>query len=62
MSMSGYAPWLIALATFALVLVFALWQRGAVSKAKKEHHHSAMTEGKPELRKSDGSDPGTKPH
>ncbi|RZL68473.1 MAG: hypothetical protein EOP77_01215 [Variovorax sp.] len=60
--MSGYIPWVLALVTFALVLAFAFWQRAAVSKAKKDHEHSAMTAGQPELRKSDGSDPGTKPH
>lgn len=62
MDLSGYVPWLLALATFAIVLVFAVWQRAAVIKAKAEHHHTAMTEGRPELRKSDGSDPGTEPH
>lgn len=62
MEMSGYIPWLLALVTFALVLIFAIWQRSDVRKAKREHQHSAMTEGKPELRKSDGSDPGTRPH
>ncbi len=62
MDMSGYIPWLLALVTFGLVLAFAMWQRRDVSKAKDERQHSAMTQGKPELRKSDGSDPGTRPH
>lgn len=62
MAMSGYVPWILALVTFGIVIIFAVWQRGSVSKAKKEHEHTVMTEGHPELRKSDGSDPGTRPH
>ena len=54
--------WLLALATLGIVLVIAIWQRRVAAKSKDEHHHSAMTEGRPDQRKSDGSDPGTKPH
>lgn len=62
MDLSGNWIWLLALFTFAVVIAIGVWQRAAVAKAKKEHHHTAMTAGHPEQRKSDGSDPGTKAH
>lgn len=52
--------WVLAIFTLVAVLVFAIWQRFRVEKAKKEHQHTAMTEGQPELRKTDGA-PGVKP-
>ena len=52
--------WILALFTFVVVLGIAIWQRFKVEKAKKEHHHTAMTEGQPELRRTDGA-PGVKP-
>ena len=52
--------WGLAIFTLVAALVFAMWQRFRVEKAKKEHHHTAMTEGHPELRKTDGA-PGVKP-
>ena len=62
MDFSGVSVWLLALVTFAIVIAIAIWQRGVVAKAKDTHEHSAMTEGRPDQRKNDGSDPGTKPH
>ena len=62
MDTSGTWVWLLVLATFAIVLVIAIWQRRAVAKAKDTHEHTALTKGRPDQRKSDGSDPGTKPH
>lgn len=53
--------WALALFTFLAVLGVALWQRMKVEKAKKEHHHTAMTEGRPDLRRTDGA-PGVKKH
>lgn len=61
MNFDGMEVWLLALVTFAIVIGIAVWQRGSVARAQKRHEHSAHTEGKPGLRKSDGSDPGTKP-
>ncbi len=60
--MDGISVWLLALVTLVIVLAIALWQRAVVAKAKDTHAHTALTEGHPEQRKSDGSDPGTKPH
>jgi hypothetical protein len=34
----------LALATLAMVIGFALWQRGRVAAAKKDPHRSAFTE------------------
>ena len=62
MSGNGNLIWLLALATLVIVVVVAVWQRAVVAKAKDTHEHTAMTEGRPDQRKSDGSDPGTKPH
>ncbi len=62
MDFSGMTIWLLALVTFVIVLGIAIWQRLAVAKAKDTHEHTAMTQGRPDQRKSDGSDPGTKPH
>ena len=53
--------WALAGVTLVIVFVIAIWQRGVVAKAKSTHEHTAMTTGRPEQRKSDGSDPGTKP-
>ena len=50
----------LAIFTFVAVLVVAIWQRRKVEKAKQNHEHTAMTEGHPELRKTDGA-PGVKP-
>ncbi len=52
--------WTLAIFTLLAAVVFGVWQRFKVEKAKKEHHHTAMTEGKPELRKTDGA-PGVEP-
>lgn len=52
--------WALAIVTLVAVLGIAIWQRGKVAKAKKEHHHTAMTEGHPEMRRTDGA-PGIKP-
>ena len=60
--MGGISIWLLALVTLGIVVVIAIWQRAVVAKAKDAHEHTALTEGHPEQRKSDGSDPGTKPH
>ncbi len=60
--MGGISIWLLALVTLVIVVVIALWQRAVVAKAKDTHEHTALTEGRPDQRKSDGSDPGTKPH
>ena len=57
---SGNAVWLLALATLVIVVVIAIWQRGVVAKAKTQHDHSAVTAGRPDQRKSDGAEPGTK--
>ena len=54
--------WALAGATLVVVLVIAVWQRSVVAKAKSTHEHTALTEGRPDQRKSDGSDPGTKAH
>lgn len=54
--------WTLAGVTLILVLVIAVWQRSAAAKAKDSHEHTALTEGHPAQRKSDGSDPGTKAH
>lgn len=54
--------WILAGVTFLIVLALAIWQRAAVAKAKATHEHTALTAGRPDQRKSDGSDPGTKPH
>ena len=54
--------WALAGVTLIIVLAIAIWQRGVIAKAKDTHEHSAKTEGHPEQRKSDGSDPGTKAH
>ena len=40
----------LALATLILAIAFGLWQWFKAGRAKSEHHHSAMTEGHPELR------------
>ncbi len=52
--------WALAIFTLVAALGFAIWQRFKVEKAKREHHHTAMTEGKPELRGTGGA-PGVKP-
>lgn len=57
---NGSTVWILALVTFGLVLAVAFWQRARVEKAKKNHEHSAMTAGKPELRRTDGA-PGVDP-
>ena len=62
MDSSGITVWLLALVTFVIVIALAIWQRRSVAKAKDTHEHTAMTRGHPEQRRSDGSDPGTKPH
>ena len=62
MDSNGTLIWLLALATLVIAVGVAIWQRKAAAKSKDEHHHSALTAGHPEQRKSDGSDPGTKPH
>ncbi len=54
--------WALAGITLVIVLAIAIWQRGVVAKAKETHEHTALRAGHPEQRKSDGSDPGTKPH
>lgn len=54
--------WILALATLVIAVGVAIWQRRVAARSKDEHHHSALTAGRPEQRKSDGSDPGTKPH
>ncbi len=40
----------LALATLVIVIGYLIYQSFAVKKAKDEHHHSAVTEKKPELR------------
>jgi len=40
----------LALATLILAICFGLWQWYKSGRAKTEHHHSALTEGRPELR------------
>ena len=60
--MDGSMVWLLALVTLVIVVAIAVWQRGVIAKAKDKHEHSAMTAGRPEQRKSDGADPGTKAH
>ena len=60
MSSNGNLLWLLAFGTLIVVVVIALWQRKSVAKSKDQHTHSAMTAGRPDQRKSDGSDPGTK--
>ncbi len=62
MDSNGNWVWLLALTTFVIVIVIAIWQRRSVAKAKETHEHTALTKGHPEQRRSDGSDPGTKPH
>ena len=62
MESNGNLIWMLAFVTLIVVVAVAIWQRGAVARAKEKHEHSAMTAGRPDLRKSDGSDPGTKPH
>lgn len=52
--------WLLAIFTLGAGVAFGIWQRINVAKAKKEHHHSALTEGHPELRRTDGA-PGVDP-
>lgn len=54
--------WALAGVTLIAVLIIAIWQRGVVAKAKDSHEHTAITAERPDQRKSDGSDPGTKPH
>ena len=54
--------WILAGVTLVIVLGIAIWQRGVIETAKSTHEHTALTEGHPEQRRSDGSDPGTKPH
>ncbi len=60
--MNGISVWLLAIFTLGIVVIIALWQRAVVAKAKDTHEHTALTAGRPDQRKSDGSDPGTKPH
>ena len=62
MDSNGSMVWILALFTLIVVVAIAVWQRRAAAKSKDEHHHSAVTAKAPEQRKSDGSDPGTKPH
>ena len=52
--------WGLAIFTLLAVLGFAVWQRFNVEKEKKAHAHTALTEGQPELRKTDGA-PGVRP-
>ena len=40
----------LAVVTLTIVLAYLVIERIAVSKAKDEHTHSAVTEDKPELR------------
>ena len=40
----------LAVGTMTIVIAYLVVERIGVSKAKDEHHHSAVTEGKPELR------------
>ena len=58
--MGGSNLWLLAFVTFIVVIGVAIWQRRAVAKAKDDHEHSAVTASRPDQRKSDGAEPGTK--
>ena len=40
----------LALATLVIVVLYLVVQRFRVSKAKDEHHHSAITKGRPDQR------------
>ncbi len=40
----------LAVMTLVIVICYLVIERVAVSKAQDEHHHSAITEGKPEQR------------
>lgn len=60
--MDGISIWLLAGVTLVVVVIIAIWQRAVVAKAKDSHEHTALTASRPDQRKSDGSDPGTKPH
>ncbi len=60
--MDGTMVWALALVTLMAAVAIAVWQRKSISKAKDEHHHSALTQGVPGQRASDGKDPGTQPH
>ena len=42
----------LALVTFLIVIGVLVYQRFNVKKAQDEHHHSAMTRGKPSQRDS----------
>lgn len=57
---SGIIVWLLALFTLGAAVAFGLWQRAKVEKAKKEHHHTVLTERNPEMRRTDGA-PGVDP-
>lgn len=58
----GISIWLLALVTLVAVLGIAIWQRGVIAKAKDKRDHSAFLANRPDMQKSDGADPGTKPH
>ena len=62
MDSNGSLVWALALVTLVVVVVIAIWQRRVAAKSKDQHEHSALTAGRPEQRKSDGADPGTKAH
>jgi hypothetical protein len=59
MDKSGYVLWTIALVIFGLVLIFAMWHRINIDKAKTAHRHTGTTELHPDLRNTDGCDAGT---
>jgi len=40
----------LAVGTLTIVIAYLVIERIGVAKAKDEHHHSAATEGKPQLR------------
>lgn len=52
--------WPLAIVTLVIVIAVALWQRAKVAKAKTDHAHSALTEGRPAERRTDGA-PGVDP-
>jgi hypothetical protein len=56
---NGTILWGLAIFTLIAVLGFAIWQRFKVQKAMKEQHHSAVTEGRPDLRRNEDA-PGVK--
>jgi Tfp pilus assembly protein PilE len=40
----------LALVTLLVGVAYGIWQLVMVRRAKKKHHHTALTEGKPEQR------------